>query len=406
MKRCDFCKETFDGDLCFCPNDGRPLSHQQGINPAAPGRREFSVTMVDSVGLPGRLAIEARDVSQRLQQAWPAFRRDPLGVCRHAFIAGVGKVKQVFSAPYVRTAGVTSICLVLCVVLMVLILDRAAVYFPPANDNTEESGDIVSFLIPSADAHPDSSGVGVGSNGRVGLREGTGEGSNSESQRSRGGGGGGAHSPIPAAYGSVPQPSEIPAPINPPVPSAALPMAGVDLDPDLWRHLPLTAYGDPLSHAGLPSKGPGEGDGIGGGSGLGVGNGNGNGLGPGADGNTGGDRNKPGSGGPGGSNGNYPDEPNRIYTKDEVTQRAIVISKPEALYTEEARRNQVTGTAILRVVFSLSGEVTNIRAIHPLPMGLTENAIAAARRIRFRPATRNGRPVSVYVQLEYNFSIY
>jgi len=41
------------------------------------------------------------------------------------------------------------------------------------------------------------------------------------------------------------------------------------------------------------------------------------------------------------------------------------------------------------------------RAIHSLPMGLTEKAIAAAPRIRFQSATINGRPVSVYVQLQH-----
>jgi len=393
MKWCDSCQETFAADVCSCGETGSPRS------------AEFSLTIVDSVGLPGRLAVEIRYVLRRLQAAWPDFRNDPIKTCQRALIAGANRLKELALAPYVRMASFTSIGLVLSVVLLVLVIDRASV-FQKTSDDIDESGDIVSVLLPVGDAHPDSSGVGVGSKGRVGLSEGTGEGSNSESQRSRGGGGGGNHSPIPAAQGSVPQPSEIPAPVNPPVPSAALPVAGVDLDPDLWRHLPLTAYGDPLSHAALPSKGPGEGDGIGGGSGSGIGNGNGNGIGPGEDGNTGGDRNQRGSGGPGGSRGNYPDEPNRIYTRDEVTQRAIVISKPEALYTEAARRNQITGTAVLRVVFSLSGEVTNIRALHTLPMGLTENAIAAARRIRFRPATRNGRPVSVYVQLEYNFSIY
>jgi protein TonB len=66
----------------------------------------------------------------------------------------------------------------------------------------------------------------------------------------------------------------------------------------------------------------------------------------------------------------------------------------------------VTGSVVLRVVFSRSGEVTNIRAVHSLPFGLTERAIAAARLIRFRPATRDGNPVNVYMQLEYNFNLY
>ena len=75
-------------------------------------------------------------------------------------------------------------------------------------------------------------------------------------------------------------------------------------------------------------------------------------------------------------------------------------------YTEDARKNQITGTVALRVVFASSGEVVQIRAVHTLPFGLTERAIAAARQIRFEPAMRDGRAVSVSMQLEYNFNLY
>jgi len=61
---------------------------------------------------------------------------------------------------------------------------------------------------------------------------------------------------------------------------------------------------------------------------------------------------------------------------------------------------------IIRAVFSASGQVTNISAISKLPDGLTEKAIGAARQIRFVPATKDGRPVSMWMQLEYNFNLY
>ena len=95
-----------------------------------------------------------------------------------------------------------------------------------------------------------------------------------------------------------------------------------------------------------------------------------------------------------------------IYSAVQVSQKAQVISKPEPQYTEEARKNQVTGTVILRAVFNSTGQVTNISARAGLPYGLTERAIAAARQIKFTPATKDGRPVSMYIQLEYNFSLY
>ncbi|MBD0373542.1 MAG: energy transducer TonB, partial [Pyrinomonadaceae bacterium] len=47
-----------------------------------------------------------------------------------------------------------------------------------------------------------------------------------------------------------------------------------------------------------------------------------------------------------------------------------------------------------------------IRAVKGLPDGLTEKAIAAARQIKFVPAQKDGRNVSQYIQIEYNFNLY
>jgi TonB family protein len=98
--------------------------------------------------------------------------------------------------------------------------------------------------------------------------------------------------------------------------------------------------------------------------------------------------------------------PDVTFTNREVEQRARLLLKPEPHYTEEARRNQISGTVMLRVVFSSSGEVVQIQALRTLPFGLTERAIAAARQIKFLPAVKGGRPVSVHMQLEYNFNLY
>jgi hypothetical protein len=50
--------------------------------------------------------------------------------------------------------------------------------------------------------------------------------------------------------------------------------------------------------------------------------------------------------------------------------------------------------------------VKYIIVLSGLPGGLTERAVEAARRIKFFPATKDGRPVSMFIQLEYNFNLY
>ena len=101
-----------------------------------------------------------------------------------------------------------------------------------------------------------------------------------------------------------------------------------------------------------------------------------------------------------------PTDYNRIFTGREVTQKARVLEKPEPTYTESARKFGIEGTVVLRAVFSKNGEVTNLHVVRKLPHGLTEKAIAAARAIRFTTATKDGQPVSMWMELQYNFNLY
>jgi len=83
-----------------------------------------------------------------------------------------------------------------------------------------------------------------------------------------------------------------------------------------------------------------------------------------------------------------------------------ILSKPGATYTQTARINEVEGAVRVRVTFLASGEIGAVTPISGLAYGLTEQAMAAARQIRFEPATRDGIPFSVTKTLEYSFFIY
>jgi tetratricopeptide (TPR) repeat protein len=96
----------------------------------------------------------------------------------------------------------------------------------------------------------------------------------------------------------------------------------------------------------------------------------------------------------------------RIFTTKGVTTKARIIDKPSPEYTEEARKNQVTGTVTLLLVVSADGKVLGTIPTAELPFGLTEMAIEAARKIVFTPATIDGKPVSQFIRVEYNFNIY
>jgi TonB family protein len=95
---------------------------------------------------------------------------------------------------------------------------------------------------------------------------------------------------------------------------------------------------------------------------------------------------------------NVPDKKNAENVK--------IILKPRASYTDAARREQVQGTVSLKVTFSSNGGIAKISIIKGLPYGITEQAVAAARKIVFLPAQKNGIRYSVTKQVEYNFVIY
>ena len=86
--------------------------------------------------------------------------------------------------------------------------------------------------------------------------------------------------------------------------------------------------------------------------------------------------------------------------------KPTILYKVKASYTEHARRNRIEGEVILNVVFAADGAIHSIRVVRGLPDGLTEKAIEAAKKTRFRPAIENGVPVSVRGDLSFTFSLY
>ena len=87
----------------------------------------------------------------------------------------------------------------------------------------------------------------------------------------------------------------------------------------------------------------------------------------------------------------------RPYTGREVTRKVRLRSKPEPEPVQGLH-----GTVVLKAIFGSNGKVYNIVVVQDVP-GLTERAIKAAREIKFDPAIKDGRYVSMWMQLEYNF---
>ena len=385
----------------------RPAKHAHAASGhvAFVPKGEYHLTFIDDAGLSQRLMAELKEVAHESELTWPEFKRNPFGFSKR-MVVGYGQAGwKVLSQPNVATGVLSALVVVVAMVLGVFWIDRIQTRnnLDQIARNNEQLVDQI-FDIPAEQPTPDP--------GTAGLNKGSGGGSKPKPEKAAGGGGGGREDPKPASFGKTPQASltvpQVVAPDpkpptikNPSLPVAATVVADPLLVPPDARVLP---YGDFKSKSNDPSSGPGTGNGIGTGTGGGIGPGEGGGIGPGRGGNIGGGDRNDGGGGPGGGGGGG--DYNRIFSGKEVSSKARVLSKPEPQYTEDARKNQITGTVVLRAVFTSGGQVTSIRAVSGLPYGLTERAIAAARQIRFTPAMKDGRAVSMYIQLEYNFNLY
>jgi periplasmic protein TonB len=82
------------------------------------------------------------------------------------------------------------------------------------------------------------------------------------------------------------------------------------------------------------------------------------------------------------------------------------ISTPDPEYTEEARKAKTQGTCILGFIVDTEGHPRDIRIVRGLGFGLDANAIDAVRQWRFDPAKKDGKPVSVQVNVEVAFRFY
>jgi TonB family protein len=75
------------------------------------------------------------------------------------------------------------------------------------------------------------------------------------------------------------------------------------------------------------------------------------------------------------------------------TESVAILSKPNPVYTDEARRLGIEGEVLVDVVFQASGQIKVNGVLKGLGHGLDEAAVRAAQQIRFKPAVQEGRAV-------------
>jgi TonB family protein len=144
--------------------------------------------------------------------------------------------------------------------------------------------------------------------------------------------------------------------------------------PDAWA-APSGAIGNPLGAIG---GGSGLGSGSGGtGKGTGTGNGNGNG---------------PGTGG-------------QVYSAGNGVSNPTLVTSVPPEYSDEARKDRVTGFVTLAIVVAQNGKATDIKVVKSLGEGLDEKAIEAVQKWLFKPGVVKGIAVAVRAEVKVSFTL-
>jgi len=92
-------------------------------------------------------------------------------------------------------------------------------------------------------------------------------------------------------------------------------------------------------------------------------------------------------------------DPNALNTPVQITY------KPNPVYTDEARQLKLEGEVLLEVSFSANGTLHVNRVVRGLGHGLDEAAVAAASKIRFKPALSAGQPVDSTAVVHVSFQL-
>ncbi len=195
------------------------------------------------------------------------------------------------------------------------------------------------------------------------------------------GGGGGSKGPTPVVKGHLPKFAEQqivpPAPPPPQQPKIAI-------EPTIDVQKDLKMANNNMPNIGVPNSPIVGAFSGGGGGGGGLGPGRGNGLGPGSGGNTGGGPRRIGGG----------------------VSAPVLIYSVEPEFSEEARKAKVAGNVLVNLWVDQNGNPSHVRVLRGVGMGLDQKAMEAVRQYKFKPATENGKPVLVELNVEVNFQIF
>ena len=83
----------------------------------------------------------------------------------------------------------------------------------------------------------------------------------------------------------------------------------------------------------------------------------------------------------------------------------VALDRPEPKYTDAARKARIAGVVIVEAIIDENGNVDNVKVVKGLPAGLSEEAVKAVKRWKFKPGSHGGRSVATIFNLTVTFKL-
>lgn len=100
-----------------------------------------------------------------------------------------------------------------------------------------------------------------------------------------------------------------------------------------------------------------------------------------------------------------------VWAQTQADKPPRILSRPRPAYTDEARKDNIQGVVLVKVTFEADGNIGKVtdvseNAENLRKSGLVNAAIEAAKKIKFEPAMKNGKPAKVTQIMQYRFTLY
>jgi TonB family protein len=98
--------------------------------------------------------------------------------------------------------------------------------------------------------------------------------------------------------------------------------------------------------------------------------------------------------------------PGEIFHVGNGVSPPLAVYSPDPDYSDEARGAKYQGTVVLTTIVGPDGRIRDPRIARPVGMGLDEKALEKILAWRFKPATKDDKPVAVEVTIEIQYNLY